>query len=181
MACKSLTKYTKNCKKVQGGTSELYLIAYSDLTNVEGTLKKYSVDEVSNMVDTISTSSTKKFVKVGTVNNSLAVSEDYSSNIENNSFEINSTITFNISDISAESRLFVQDLADADEVCAIVKLRSGRYVAVGLDGYLSLSAVAGASGVNRGDFNGYSITLSGQEESFSKLVDPTIIASIVEA
>lgn len=180
MACKSITTYVNsNCGKVQGGASELYLIAYNDLTNIEGTLKKYSVDATSNMIDEFGVSAPKKFVKVGTLKNTLAYTEDYAGNADTNSYEINTTVNLTIQNITAESRSFVQDLADAGEVVAVIKLRSGRYIALGADGYLELSAVQGASGVGRTDMNGYTITLAGQEESFAKLVDPTIITTII--
>ena len=180
MACKSITAYINgSCGKVQGGSSELYLVAYNDLTNITGTLKKYSVDLTSNMIDEFGITSPAKFVKVGVLKNTLGFTEDYASNADTNLYEINTTVNLTINNISAESRQFVQDLADAGEVVAILKLRSGRYIALGVDGYLELSAVQGASGVARTDLNGYTITLSGQEESFAKLVDPTIITTII--
>lgn len=180
-SCKSLTALAKSCGKTQGGaTNELYLIAYDDLTLTNG--KAYTEDATNSMISAfgLGTAPAKKFVRVGVINNSIALNSDYSNTPENNSFSFDSTLAFNISNITAESRKFMQDLAEADFVVAVIKLKSGRVVAVGADGYLTLGTASMQSGTVAGDLNGFTVSLTETGGvSFPKLVDPTIIATII--
>lgn len=177
-SCKSLTALAKACGKVQGGaTNELYLIAYDDLTLTNG--KAYTEDATNSMISAFGLG-TEKFVKVGVINNSIALNSDYSNTPENNSFSFDSTLAFNISNITAESRKFMQDLAEADFVVAVIKLKSGRVVAVGADGYLTLGTASMQSGTQAGDLNGFTVSLTETGGvSFPKLVDPTLLSTIV--
>ncbi|MEJ5092653.1 hypothetical protein GEO21_21660 [Sphingobacterium faecium] len=180
MACKSLTKYSKDCKGVTGGVAKLWLISYSDLTNITGSLDKYTVDETGNLIDEIGVT-TKKFVSIGLIKNTVGVNENYTKTAETNSFEITTELSLVISNISIESRTFVSNLADAGEVSALVQLRSGKFIALGLNGYLEVSTVASGTGVAGADLNGYTITLTGMENDFIRLVDPVIVPTIIEA
>jgi len=180
-SCKSLTALAKACGKVQGGaTNELYLIAYDDLTLTNG--KAYTEDASSSMISAfgLGTAPAKKFVKVGVIDNSIALNSDYSASPENNSFSFDSNLAFNISNITAESRAFVQTLAEVDYVVAVIKLKSGRVVCVGADGYLTLGTASMQSGTAVADLNGFNVTLTETGGiSFPKLVDPTLLATIV--
>ncbi|WP_166334644.1 hypothetical protein [Sphingobacterium chungjuense] len=182
MAClKSITKYSKQCAKQQGGASELWLISYSDLKNVDGSLEKYSTDSTGNVIDEIGLATGKKYVSVGLIKNTLGITEEYASTPETNSFTITSTLNLYVSGITPDGRNFISELVEAGAVSALVKLKSGRFVALGLTGMMDVSAISGTSGVNSGDGAGYTITLTSDENHFLHLVDPTIITGLIEA
>ncbi|WP_313235738.1 hypothetical protein [Sphingobacterium multivorum] len=181
MCLKSLTKYKKECKAVTGGVSKLWMISNSDLALVAGSLQSYSVDETGQVIDEIALVSGKKFVSVGLIKNSLGVTENYAKTAETNSFEITTQLDLVISNITAESRKFVSDLIEAGEISAIVQLKSGKFIAIGLDGFTEVSAVAGGSGKVGTELNGYTVTITGIENELIRLVDPLIIPTIVEA
>src|SRR5690606_3360648 len=158
MAClKTLTKYNKECKGVAGGVSKLWMVSYSDLATVADALTTYSVDPTGNMISTIALKSTKKFVPVGVIKNSVGVVENFAKTPETNSFEITTELNLVISSISADSRKFVTDLIDAGEVACIIQLRSGKFIALGLDGFTEVTAIAGGSGTAGADLNGYTV------------------------
>ncbi|WP_099369868.1 hypothetical protein [Sphingobacterium sp. 1.A.5] len=180
MAClKSLTSYSKGCKKVSGGVSKLWMIAYSDLQYLTGTVSNFKVDATGNMVSEIGLKTGKKFVEVGLIKNTFGVVENYASTPEANSFELTTEITLVVSDISIDSRTFVNNLLEASEVACIIQLRSGKYIAVGLSGYNEVSAIAGGTGVAGADLNGYTITISGLDNELIRLVDPTILTTVL--
>lgn len=182
MAClKSLTKYDKKCSKVKGGASHLWLVSHSDLKNITGSLLPYEVDETGNLITEISLAASKLFVSVGTINNTLGITEEYTSTLETNSYDITTTLNLTISGISVESRTFVTNLIEAGDVAALIRLRSGRFVAIGLDGYMSVSTISGSTGVLGGDLNGYTISLVSAEDTLMRLVDPVIVPTITEA
>lgn len=182
MSClKTLTKYTRDCKGTSGGVSKLFMISNSDLGVIAGTLSPYSVDATGNLIDEISVAAGKKFVPVGLLKNTVGLVENFAKTAETNAFEITTELTLVIGNISTESRTFVQNLIEAGEVSAIIQLRSGRFIAVGLDGYTEVSAIAGGTGTAGADLNGYTITISGVENELVRLVDPTIVPALVEA
>ncbi|VTP97740.1 hypothetical protein [Sphingobacterium daejeonense] len=180
-SCKSLTALAKSCGKTQGGaTNELYLIAYDDLTKTNG--KVYTEDTTKNMISAFNIGAepnVKKFVKVGVINNSLSFTGEFAGSVENNSFGFDSTVNFNISGITAESRAFVQNLAEVDSVVAVIKLKSGHYLSTGFDGYMSLATASMQSGLVSADLNGFTISLSETGGVLPKLVDPTVIDTII--
>lgn len=181
MSClRSLTKYKRDCKGVTGGVQKLWMVSYSDLAKVSGSLLNYAVDSTGNMVNEIGLAVSKKFVEVGLLKNTVGVTENLTKTSETNAIEISTELTLVIANISVESRTFVTNLVEAGEVAAIIQLRSGKFIAIGLDGYTEVSAVAGGSGVAGADLNGYTITISGTENELMKLVDPLIITTIVE-
>lgn len=182
MAClKSLTKYNKECKAVSGGVSKLWMISNSDLDLVSGSLQSYSVDATGSTIDEIALKTGKKFVAVGLIKNSVGVTENYAKTAETNSFEITTQLDLVISNISADSRKFVSDLIDAGEVSALIQLKSGKFIALGLDGYTEVSAIAGGTGKTGTELNGYTVTITGIENELIRLVDPLIVPTIIEA
>lgn len=182
MSClKTLTKYTKDCKGATAGVQKLWMISNSDLGTVVGKLQAYDVDATGQMIDEIALASGKKFVNVGLLKNTVGVVENFAKTQETNAYEITTELTLVVAGISTNSRKFVTDLIDAGEVSAIIQLKSGKFIALGLDGYTEVTAVAGGSGVAGADLNGYTITISGVETELLKLVDPAIIPTIVEA
>lgn len=186
MACKSLTKYSKDCNKgVTAGVAKLWLITHSDLSNITGTLDKYLVDATGNLITEVGVT-TNKFVSIGIIKNTVGVIENFTKTAETNSFQIDTELNLVISNISIESRTFVSNLADAGEVVALVQLRqkdslgNHKFIILGLDGYLELSTVVGGTGVNGTDLSGYTITLTGMENEFIRLVDHLIVPTIIE-
>lgn len=181
MCLKSLTKYNKECKAVSGGVSKLWLIANSDLANVEGTLSTYSVDATGSTIDEIGLVATKKFVSVGIIKNSVGLVENWSKTVESNSFENATQLDLVISNTTADSRKFVSDLLEAGDISAIIQYKTKKFVAIGLDGFTEVTAVTGGSGKVGTELNGYTITISGIEQDLIRLVDPLIIPTITEA
>lgn len=181
MCLKSLTKYNKECKPVQAGVKKLWLIANSDLSNVTGSLSPYALDATGNLISEIGLVDTKKFVSVGIIKNSVGLVENWSKTVETNSFENPTQLDLVISNYSVDSRKFVNDLIEAGDISAIIQMKSDKFVAIGLDGFTEVTAIAGGTGKTGTELNGYTITIAGYEQGLIRLVDPTIIPTITEA
>lgn len=172
MACVSLTAFTKQCGAVAtAGAKKIYMIAYNDLTLVDGANDVYTtalgvVNEIGN--------STKKFVGVGVANKSSVINENVTVN-ENGTVEMGATFNATLTGFSKETGEFVKQLIGQD-VVVLVQLMSKRWVAVGLDGGFALTSATGelSSSVTQRGF-----TLGGDISDLIPEIDPTLIASLI--
>lgn len=176
MACSSLITYARECGKnaKAGVNSDVYLVAFSDLITVSGS-DVYTTATASGLVNAIGVTASHKFVKYGSVINQAAIKEDYTYN-DNGSYDIVKELSFSLSNLGSTDGYSAVDSLIANPVAALVKLKSGTWVAFGLNGQFSLKTSAGT--VDSGS-NTRVITLSGSDETFLQAVDPTIISSII--
>jgi hypothetical protein len=164
----------KNTKS--GVKSDVYLIAHTDLKNASGKTETYST-AVSGLITEIGiASASTKFVKYGAVVGQNGIKEEYIHNDGDNSYDINKELTFSLSNVgTVEGKKAVEDLI-SNPVAALVQLRNGVWVAFGLNGQMMAKNMSGS--VDSGS-NGRTITLSGSDEHFLQVVDPSIIAGLI--
>ena len=181
MACDSLIATANNCGKntKDGVSSDVWLIAYSDLKAVSGSTDVYKVG-VTGLVSEIALASgtTTKFVKYGTVANAASIKETYTYADGTGTYDIVKELTFTLSNVgSVEGKAAAEKLV-SNPVAALVKLQNKSWVAFGLNGAFQAKTMEGAAGTGS---NGRVITLSGSDTEFLQPVDPTIIASLIAA
>lgn len=176
MACSSLITYAKECGKnaKAGVNSDVYLVAYSDLVTLSGT-DVYTTATASGLISAIGVTGSNKFVKYGSVINQAAIKEDYTYN-DNGSYDIVKELSFSLSNLGSSTGFSAVDKLISNPVAALVKLKSGTWVAFGLNGQFQLKTSAGT--VDSGS-NTRVVTLSGSDEYFLQPVDPTIISGIL--
>ncbi len=180
MACTSLTTYARQCgKNAKAGVNpDVYLIAFDDLGKIAGSMDSFT-ESVTGLVDEIAlkTVAPVYFVKYGTVLNQAAIKEDYTLN-DNGTYDIGKELAFSLSNLgSVESNKAVTALF-GQPVAALVRLNSGTWIALGLNGQFQLKTSAGE--VN-GSANGRVLTLVGSDSVLIQPVDPTIIAELINA
>jgi len=175
MACKSLISYSRECESaISAGVGKLYLISYHDLDKVVGST--YAVE--GGLISKINVAKAKNFVEVGLLRDTVGITETLAKTPTTGTQEITTQLTLVISNITLESRTFVDTLLNAGEVAAVIELKSGRFIAVGLDGYFEVTGLTGGSGVTGQELNGYNITLTGVESKLMQLVDPVIVPGL---
>lgn len=176
-ACKTLLALLRECAKnaKAGLSSDVYLIAYDDLVNVEGSTEKFT-ETNAGLIDEIGVGATK-FVKVGTVLNLGSLTENFTQN-ENGSYDIAKQLVFSLTNMgSLLGRAFVESLF-GQPVAGLVKLATGTWVAVGLNGQFQLKT---SEGTIDNASNGRVLTLGGSDSVLVQTVDPTIVAGLLTA
>jgi hypothetical protein len=177
MACNPLTNLVKQCgrKMSSGLRDEVYLVPFDALKNVTGSTEVYTTS-VGGLISKIEfLVPAEKFVKYGAIRKSNAIKETFSLN-DNGSYNINHELTFSLSDMgSVATKKAVEDLF-GNPVAVLVKMRSGSWLAFGLNGSFQMTAAAGeiADAANQ-----RAITLSGDSEELAMIVDPTIVATLI--
>jgi hypothetical protein len=173
--CSSLATLARECgKNVKTGlNSDVYLIAFDDLAQIAGSTEKYSM--TAGLVSAIGVTGSNKFVKYGSVINQNSIKEDTTQN-DNGTSETVIQLTFSLSNMgSVDVRNAVGNLI-GNPVAALVKMKTGTWLAFGLNGYFMAKTIAGT--IDSGS-NGRTITLSGSDFELSHIVDPTIVASLI--
>lgn len=176
MACnKTIATYANSCDKVTvAGVQSLYLISYGSLTPLSGTTEVYAIG-VNEMVNEIGATGSTKFAKIGILPKAVALTDNHTFDPTTGIGEYTEGLVLPVNNISTEARKLVKSLV-GQPVTALVKLVSGQFVSLGLDGMMY---VTGVDGSVDGSTNGYTITFSGNASDFPFIVDPTIIAGLV--
>jgi len=177
-ACKSLVALARECGRNAkvGISADVYFSAYDDLLTIEGTTEKYT-ETIAGLVDEIGVDPLKKFVKVGTVLNQGGINEDFTGN-DNGSFDIVKQLAISLTNLgSLSTKTFVESLI-GQPVTALVKLATGTWVALGLNGQFQLRTSAGIVDPSN---NGRVVTLAGSDSVLVQPVDPLIIPTIIAA
>lgn len=175
MACNPILTYANNCNKVTvTGVSGLYLVGYSFLTHVADSLEVYA-SGANDMVNSIGATGSTKFAKIGILPKAVALKNPYAYDAATGIGEFTEELTLPVSNVSTDSRKLVKSLV-GQPVTALIKLTSGTWLAMGLDGMLFVTAVEGAVD---GSANAYTITFSGTAADFTPVVDPTIVSALI--
>lgn len=160
-------------------SSDLYLIAFDDLALIPGSTEVYT-ESVTGLVTAIGLKTVEpiaKFVKVGTVLNQGSITENYTAS-ENGTFDIVKALIFSITNLgSVDAKALVESLM-GQPIGALVKLNSGNWVALGLNGQFQLQTSVGT--INGTD-NSRVLTLQGSDSQLVQVVDPTIITALLAA
>lgn len=174
MACNPILPYSNTCSKTTvGGVQSLYLIGHNSLTPLSGSTEVYAVG-VNDMVNAIGATGSTKFAKIGILPKAVALKNPYTFDPSTGVAEITEELTLPVGNVNTDSRKLVKSLV-GQPVSALIKLTTGTWLAMGLDGMLYVTAVEGAID---GAANAYTITFSGTSGDFTPIVDPTIVVGL---
>ena len=173
MACSQvLNGIAADCQTNVGGVREIYIANYSDVTTIE-------VDEVSNMIDTITMAETAKFKKYAFKKNTSSMTSTLNVDPANGVNFVQTDLTVVFAKQETVKRMEIAKLS-LGELRVIVKDANGKYWFLGQEEFVSATSGSAETGTNRQDGNKYTIVLSDYSSSYPYEVDPSIIAGIVE-
>ncbi|WP_313553012.1 hypothetical protein [Sphingobacterium multivorum] len=169
----SLIGYVRQCgEKLIGGTKNIYMIAYSDLKNIEGSTSVYSM--TAGKVSEVGLQTSKKFVPVQVENKNNSITDTLTVG-DNSIISGNFAFTAQMVGYSAEANQFVSSLL-GQPVAIIIELANSELVIAGLDGTIQLKESVGtisASDLNR------TLSFAGEIYSPIALLDKTILQTLV--
>ena len=173
MACSQvLNGIAADCQTNVGGVREIYIANYSDVTTIE-------VDEVSNMIDTITMAETAKFKKYAFKKNTSSMTSTLNVDPANGVNFVQTDLSLVFAKQETVKRMEIAKLS-LGELRVIVKDANGKYWFLGQEEFVSATSGSAETGTNRQDGNKYTIVLSDYSSSYPYEVDPSIIAGIVE-
>jgi hypothetical protein len=171
MACDLLTAgLPKDCENNLGGLQKFWL------TDKESVL---SVTEANGEVSAIALASGAVFYDMTFNRNTSSFTEADTPNIENGSDFWLQTITYIHSRRSKEKRSVIA-LMLRKELMGIGLDQNGKYWLFGRQNGLLVTEITGGSGTLKGDLNGYTFTMVGEEPEQAPEIASSIIDSITE-
>lgn len=174
MACKSISAFLHDCGKfTQNGLNKIYMIGYHDLLPVSGSTDVYATS-VDGIVNEIGKTVGKSFVKVDQTKKTGGLKETTTIN-DNGSVDFTAEFTLSIDNFGAKNKAFTESLIGVP-VVALVQLRSGVWVAIGLDGEFELRS---AEGTLDDANNLRALTFSGNIDGLIPEVDKTIVPALI--
>jgi len=178
MACNSLIAVSRLCgTSIIPGSEKLWMLAFKDTYAISGT-DVYTIGTASNMVNAIGVTGSINFVEIGYLRDSAGFdSEGTIDPARGVAFSTN-TLSFKLGDLTVENQQFLESVL-TQPVVAILKLRTGKYYALGLTGQLQMSAFTATSGRAAADEVSYQLTFNEITGLTPYVVDPTIIASLI--
>ena len=174
MACSQvLNGIAADCQTNVGGVREVYIANYSDVTAIE-------VDEVSNMIKTITMADTAKFKKYAFKKNTSSMTSTLNVDPANGVNFVQTDLSLVFAKQETVKRMEIAKLS-LGELRVIVLDANGKYWFLGQEEFVSATAGTAETGVNRTDGNKYTITLTDYSSSYPYEVDPTIVADLIAA
>ena len=174
MACsQTLNGIAASCDTNVGGVREIYIANYSDVSAVE-------VDEVSNMIKTITMVDTAKFKKYAFKKNTSSMTSTLNVDPANGVNFVQTDLSLVFAKQETVKRMEIAKLS-LGELRVIVLDANGKYWFLGKEEFVAATAGTAETGVNRTDGNKYTITLTDYSSSYPYEVDPTILADLIAA
>ena len=174
MACSQLLNgIAASCDTNVGGVREIYIANYDDVTAVE-------VDEVSNMIKTISMTDSAKFKKYAFKKNTSSMTSTLNVDPANGVNFVQTDLSLVFAKQETVKRMEIAKLS-LGELRVIVLDANGKYWFLGQEEFVSATAGTAETGTNRTDGNRYSITLTDYSSSYPYEVTPTIVADLIAA
>lgn len=172
MACtQSLSGIAAACETNVGGIREVYIANFDDVTDIE-------VDATSNMIDTITMDTGKKFYKYLFKKNTSSLTSTLNVDPTAGVNFVQSDLALVFAKQETTKRMEIAKLS-LGELRVIVKDANGKFWFLGYEEFVSATAGTAETGVNRTDGNRYTITLTDYSSSYPYEVDPTIIDALV--
>ena len=172
MACSQvLNGIAADCQTNVGGVREVYIANYGDVTTIE-------VDEVSNMIKTITMADTAKFKKYAFKKNTSSMTSTLNVDPANGVNFVQTDLSLVFAKQETVKRMEIAKLS-LGELRVIVLDANGKYWFLGQEEFVSATAGTAETGVNRTDGNKYTITLTDYSSSYPYEVDPTIVDALV--
>ena len=174
MACSQvLNGIAADCQTNVGGVREVYIANYSDVTTVE-------IDEVSNMIKTITMADTAKFKKYAFKKNTSSMTSTLNVDPANGVNFVQTDLALVFAKQETVKRMEIAKLS-LGELRVIVLDANGKYWFLGQEEFVSATAGTAETGTNRQDGNRYTITLTDYSSSYPYEVTPTIVADLIAA
>lgn len=173
MSCSQvLNGIAADCQTNVGGVREVYIANYGEVTTIE-------VDEVSNMIKTITMADSAKFKKYAFKKNTSSMTSTLNVDPANGVNFVQTDLTVVFAKQETVKRMEIAKLS-LGELRVIVLDANGKYWFLGQEEFVSATSGTAETGTNRTDGNRYSIVLSDYSSSYPYEVDPSIISGIVE-
>ncbi len=170
MSCVLLTGgIAKDCDNNLGGVKKIYITDFVNVltvTETTGTLTAITMASGTVFYDFEFNKNTSTFGEVATVS------------LENGSLFYDQTVTLKIPRREVSKRNTLKLLMQKD-LAVIVLDSNDLYWYVGRTNGANVTELPSESGTAKGDFNGYTITIKGQEPEQAPEVDSTIIAGLL--
>ena len=174
MACsQTLNGIAADCQTNVGGVREVYIANYDDVTTVE-------IDEVSNMIKTITMTDSAKFKKYAFKKNTSSMTSTLNVDPANGVNFVQTDLTVVFAKQETVKRMEIAKLS-LGELRVIVKDANGKYWFLGQEEFVSATSGSAETGTNRTDGNKYQIVLSDYSSSYPYEVDPSIVAGLIAA
>ena len=174
MACsQTLNGIAADCQTNVGGVREVYIANYDDVTTVE-------IDEVSNMIKTITMVDSAKFKKYAFKKNTSSMTSTLNVDPANGVNFVQTDLTVVFAKQETVKRMEIAKLS-LGELRVIVKDANGKYWFLGQEEFVSATSGSAETGTNRTDGNKYQIVLSDYSSSYPYEVDPSIVAGLIAA
>lgn len=172
MACsQSLSGIAASCETNVGGIREVYICNYDDVTEFE-------VDATTNMIDTITMDTSKKFKQYFFKKNTSSLTSTLNVDPTAGINFVQSDLALVFAKQETTKRMEIAKLS-LGELRVIVKDANGKYWFLGAEEFVSATAGTAETGVNRTDGNRYTITLTDYSSSYPYEVDPQIIEALL--
>jgi hypothetical protein len=172
MACtQALSGIAASCETNVGGIREVFIANFDDVTAIE-------VDSTSNMIDTITMDTDKKFKQYFFKKNTSSLTSTLNVDPANGVNFVQSDLALQFAKQETTKRMEIAKLS-LGELRVIVKDANGKYWFLGMEEFVSATAGTAETGVNRTDGNRYTITLTDYSSSYPYEVDPSIIENLI--
>lgn len=160
---------SKGCATSTGGVSAIYL---TDLSSVTG----YTA--AGGTVTSIAMGASQSFYSFEFNRNSAQMDDNATPNADLGSLFYDQTVTFAISRREVSKRNTIALLMNKDLV-AIVKDQNGLYWLLGKENGLRVTELPSSSGKAKGDLNGYTFTLKGEEPEQAYGIDASAVTAVI--
>ena len=178
MACNSITAISKVCGvSLIPGSEKLWMIAHKDLAVISGT-DVYTVGATGSNTWVTAIGATDSYVEIGYLRDTASFTGEGTIDPARGVAFSTNTLTFKLGDLSLENQKFLETVL-TQPVSAILKLRTGKYYVLGLNGLFQLSAFTVASGAGPADEVSYTLTFNEIDGIVPRQVNPAIIAGLI--
>jgi hypothetical protein len=164
MACELTAGFALDCKDTIGGIKAIYLQQHADF------LSGVTADSTTEEIDALPTASIYKYI---CPKHTGGFTEEVASSVENGTIFYTQTVTATFFKLSAPRRKQLELLGKNRLVVFVQDNNDNIWMVGRMDG-AEVTAASTATGVAKGDLNGYTITLTAEEahkayrlESFS--------------
>lgn len=162
------------CKKARGGTREIYLANFDDvtITPVYGAVGSPGGD--AGYVTNITMAPGTYFYKFIPTMMSSNLTGTISTNLQNNSVQVEDKVSMTFAGLTAANRNTINTLIDGTLI-AVIRDFNGELVIAGEFNGLQLSEGTYGTGTAGTDLSGYTLTLSGFAYGAPRLIDQVYV------
>lgn len=172
MSCvQTLNGIAADCQTNVGGIREIYIANYGEVTTIE-------VDEVSNMIKTITMADSAKFKKYAFKKNTSSMTSTLNVDPANGINFVQTDLSLVFAKQETVKRMEIAKLS-LGELRVIVLDANGKYWFLGKEEFVSATAGTAETGTNRSDGNKYTLVLTDYSSSYPYEVDPSIVAGLI--